>query len=81
MAYSMEPSVSASLYAPGSAWEEWRFRLIGAVPALREHSQLWKYVELLRRDLQQIGMPKAKTNEFGRVADFQTVAETDLAQF
>ena len=81
MAYLMEPSVSASLYAPGSAWEEWRFRLIGAVPALREHSQLWKYVELLRRDLQQIGMPKAKTNEFGRVADFQTVAETDLAQF
>jgi hypothetical protein len=81
MAYSMEPDTSAALYAPGSAWEKWRFRAIGAIPALRDHSQLWKLVEFFRRDLQQIGMPENKTNEFGRVADFQSFGSPDLATF
>jgi hypothetical protein len=81
MAYSVEPAKAASLYADGSTLQAWRFRLIGAVPMLRDHSQLWKYVEIFRRSLQEIGLPKAETNQFGRVADFQSVALPEQLAF
>jgi hypothetical protein len=81
MGYSTEPAKAASLYAPGSILESWRFHLIGAVPMLREHSQLWKYVEVIRRFLQEVGMRKARTNQFGRVADFEAVALPDKFKF
>jgi hypothetical protein len=81
MGYSTEPAMAASLYAPESMLECWRFQLIGAVPMLREHSQLWKYVEIFRRFLQEAGMPKAKMNQFGRVTDFRAVALPDLLKF
>jgi len=81
MGYSTDPSKAASLYAPGSLFERWRFELIGAAPMLREHSELWKYVEIFRRKLQEVGMAKAKTNEFGRIADFETFAQSEQAQF
>ena len=81
MGYSTEPAKAASLYAPGSILENWRFHLIGAVPMLREHSQLWKYVEVFRRFLHDVGMVKTRTNQFGRVADFEVVALRDPSKF
>jgi len=81
MAYSMEPVTAADLYSPGSTAQRYRFQLLGAVPMLRDHSQIWKYVELLRRTLGEIGLSKAKMNEFGRVADFQEIAAPNSSQF
>jgi hypothetical protein len=81
MGYSTEPSTAASLYAPGSMLEKWRFYLIGAVPMLREHSKLWQYIEILRRSIQELGMPHLKTNQFGRVADFKAIAMPEQVKF
>ncbi len=81
MVYSTEPSVAASLFEPGSTLEKWRFHIIGAAPMLRDHSQLWKYVEILRRRLQEIGMAKATVNQFGRVADFEAVSQPRQPEF
>jgi hypothetical protein len=77
LGYETDPALAADLYAPGSAWEKWRFRCIGAVPMLRDHSQLWKYVELLRRALGQAGLPRERMNQFGRIADFARMAAPD----
>jgi lysophospholipase L1-like esterase len=38
-------------------------------------------VELLRRRLDQIGMPKQKVNRFGRVADFNALEAKDVPSF
>jgi hypothetical protein len=49
--------LTASFYAPGSDWEKWRFRMTGAIPMVRERSQLWKFVKRFRTQLDGMGMP------------------------
>lgn len=71
MSYGFEPVMAAEVYDPGSFWTKARFLLIGAVPMLRQHSQLWKYVELARQSLEELGMPKVAHNQYGRVEDFR----------
>ena len=82
MAYSpADATLAASLYAPGSTLEKWRFNLIGAIPMLREHSQLWKFVELFRRQLGGIGRPPEKTTRHGRAADITKYIFPDMDRF
>jgi hypothetical protein len=81
MGYSTEPGLAAELYRPGSWLEPWRFRAIGAIPMLREHSQLWKFVELFRRELGGIGQPAEATDSFGRVADFEELSVPRQPEF
>lgn len=82
MGYSPEfATLAASLYAPGSVWQKWRFNLIGLIPMLREHSQLWKYIELFRRQLKQIGMPAQKLDLMGRVPNFDVYPFPNIDQF
>jgi hypothetical protein len=75
------PDEAASLYAPGSALKRWQLRLSGYIPMLAERSSLWGKVELARRHLDEIGMPKHQTNRYGRVDDFSALEAHDTAAF
>jgi len=46
------------------------FRLGRALPMVAHRHNAWKYVELLRRSMSQIGMPAIITNSLGRAQDF-----------
>ena len=75
------PERAADMYAPGSTWKAWELSLTQKVPMLAERSSLWTQVELLRRKMGQAGMPKEKTNRFGRVADFGALESKDRESF
>ena len=51
------------------------------IPMLVERSSLWDKVELFRRHIDDIGMPKQKVNRFGRVADFNALEASDVPSF
>jgi hypothetical protein len=40
------------------------------LPLIANRANVWKYVELLRRTMESMGMPRAATNTMGRVDDF-----------
>jgi hypothetical protein len=80
MSYYVEPYFAADLYAPKSRLELIQMGVIGHVPMLVERLTLWAKVEKMRRRLEEIGMPHAKTSEFGRASDFKAM-ETDLVDF
>jgi hypothetical protein len=72
---------AAALYAPGSSLKKWQMRIIGHIPMLAERSSFWGKVELLRRDIEAIGMPKQQTTRYGRVKDFAVLEAADLPSF
>jgi hypothetical protein len=75
------PDEAAALYAPGSSFKKWQLRIIGHVPMLAERSSFWGKVELLRRSIEDIGMPKQQTTRYGRVQDFAALEAADLPSF
>jgi hypothetical protein len=75
------PQEAASLYEENSFLTPFRFWLIGHLPMFLERSSLWAKVELLRRKVEEIGMPPHKTNRFGRVDDFAALEAADLPAF
>jgi hypothetical protein len=75
------PKDAAELYAPGSRLKKWQLVLTYNIPMLAERSSLWGKVELLRRAIEDIGMPKHKTNRFGRVDDFAALEPKDMDSF
>ena len=75
------PKEAAGFYAPGSRIESWRLAILGHIPMLSERSSFWGKVELLRRFLAEIGMPKHKTNRFGRAQDFAALEPKDVVSF
>jgi hypothetical protein len=75
------PKDAAAFYAPNSKLNEWRLEMTEHVPMLAERSSLWDKVELFRRQLDQIGMPKQKVNRFGRVGDFNALESKDVPSF
>jgi hypothetical protein len=75
------PSEAAELYAPGSWLKKFQLSIVGHVPMLAERSSLWAKVELLRRRIEDIGMPKHKTNRYGRVDDFSALEARDVNSF
>ncbi|MDB6064176.1 MAG: hypothetical protein JWR26_384 [Pedosphaera sp.] len=75
------PRDAASFYAPGSRFQEWQLRIIAKIPMFAERSSVWGKVELLRRRLQQIGMPHQAINRFGNVADFSSLEDKDVDSF
>jgi hypothetical protein len=80
IAYSF-PESAAAFYAPGSRLEVWRLRAVAAFPMVVNRVAVWAKVELLRRWLGELGLPKAKTNRFGRVADFNAFEAANAAGF
>lgn len=75
------PAQAAAFYAPGSRLEPWELRLTGSVPMLADRSSLWGKVEQVRRVVEDFGMPKHKSNRFGRVEDFAALEARDLPSF
>jgi len=75
------PDQAAALYAPGSALKKWEMRIIGHIPMLAERSSFWGKVELLRRGIEDIGMPKQQTTRYGRAKDFAALEAADLPSF
>lgn len=75
------PERAAELYAPGSTLKRWELEFTERVPMLAERSSLWTQIELLRRRIDEIGLPKHKTNRFGRVDDFGALEAKDVASF
>jgi hypothetical protein len=72
---------AAALYFPHSRVEAWKMETVEHIPMVEERSALWDKVELFRRQLDQIGMPKQKINRFGRVADFNALEPRDVPDF
>ena len=75
------PREAATFYEPHSRLAGYQMELIEHVPMLAERSSLWDKVELFRRQLDRIGMPKEKVNRFGRVADFNALEAKDVPSF
>jgi len=75
------PDDAAALYSPGSWFKKYQMRILGHVPMFAERSSLWGKVELLRRRFEEIGMPKQKTNRYGRVEDFAALEAKDVPAF
>ncbi len=53
--------------------EQLEFRVLRVCPLVRERANVWKYVELMRRGMGEMGMPEEKTTELGRVKDFESI--------
>jgi len=79
-AYSF-PEAAAAFYAPGSRVEVWRLRALAALPMVVNRAAIWAKVELLRRWLGELGLPKAATNRFGRVVDFDAFEAANAESF
>lgn len=75
------PDEAAALYSPGSSLKKWQLRIVGHIPMLAERSSFWGKVELLRRAIEDIGMPKQQTTRYGRVQDFAALEAADLPSF
>ena len=75
------PQDAAAFYMPHSRVGEWRLEMTERVPMFAERSSLWDRVELFRRRLDEIGMPKVKVNRFGRAGDFNALEAKDVPSF
>jgi len=75
------PAEAAAFYAPGSVFKRLELEVSGRIPMVAERSSAWTKVELLRRSMEEIGMPKKKTNRYGRVDDFSGLEAADLKSF
>jgi hypothetical protein len=75
------PKEAAGFYAPGSSVKTLELTVTGHIPMLAERSSLWGKVEMLRRSMEQIGMPRREVNRFGRVEDFTSLEPKDVSSF
>ena len=75
------PRDAAAFYAPHSSLAQYQMEMTEHIPMLAERSSLWDKVELFRRQLDQIGLPKQKVNRFGRVGDFNALEASDVPSF
>jgi hypothetical protein len=75
------PAEAAEFYAPGSKLKKWELSLAGHIPMFAERSSLWVKVEQARRALGETGMPRKKTNRFGRASDFAGLEPKEAASF
>jgi hypothetical protein len=78
--YYQEPEVAVK-YTPFSLPDRLSFEVDRRFDLLVNRSTLWAKVELMRRRLAQIGMPKQQVNEFGRAADFSLLEAADTNAF
>ncbi|QOV90629.1 hypothetical protein [Humisphaera borealis] len=80
MGYYVETETAAEFYFPNDPTRQAAFRAVAQIPVLVERSAIWAKVELVRRSLGEIGLPKKESNLFGRVEDF-SLLEADRGVF
>ena len=61
--------------------EDLQLRFLRAAPMVAYRKNAWKYVEILRRRMEQMGMPHEATNSNGRAADFSSLEAGTPAHF
>ena len=57
------------------------FELLRLIPMFAYRQNVWKNVELLRRSMEQIGMPHKAENGWGRAEDFAALADIPIGTF
>jgi hypothetical protein len=55
--------------------------LLRAIPMAANRKNIWKYVELMRRRMEEIGMPHQATNSMGRAGDFSALEARSPQRF
>jgi hypothetical protein len=70
MFYYADIELGLSLYHPKNALEAFLFRATRYFPAIYERLNIWRRVEILRRQFDRWGLPDEATTRFGRAADF-----------
>lgn len=53
--------------------ERLQLSLLRAIPMATNRKNIWKYVELMRRKMGEVGMPHQATNSMGRASDFSAL--------
>lgn len=78
--YYLEPGIALKYYQM-DARDRLEFRVMRLFPMLVERGTLWEKIELWRRAVGEIGMPRTMTNQFGRVHDFELLEARSSAAF
>jgi hypothetical protein len=80
MLYYDEPQLTLR-YAHFDWLELLEFQTYRCCALLRERGTIWTKVEKMRRSMQEVGMPRQETNQFGRRNDFSLLEFSDPRQF
>jgi len=80
MLYYQEPQLTLQ-YARFDFLDRVEFQTYRCCALLRERSNIWAKVEKMRRAMEEIGMPRQETNQFGRRADFDLLEYADPNEF
>lgn len=80
MLYYDEPQLTLR-YARFDLLDRMEFQTYRCCALLRERGAIWAKVEKLRRAMQEVGMPRQETNQFGRRADFDLLESANLEEF
>jgi hypothetical protein len=80
MLYYDEPQLTLQ-YARFDWLERLEFQAFRCCALFRERSNIWTKVEKMRRAMQEVGMPRQETNQFGRRADFDLLEATSPEEF
>jgi hypothetical protein len=70
----------ASVYGFGPV-DTLELQMLRRLPMAANRANIWKNVELLRRSMGSIGMPRVDTNSMGRVADFAALESGSFDAF
>ena len=80
MLYYQEPQLTLR-YGRLDWLETLEFQTFRCCALLRERGAIWAKVERMRRAMQEVGMPRQETNQFGRRADFSLLESANLEEF
>ena len=80
MLYYDEPRLTLQ-YARFDWFDRIEFQTYRCCALFRERGTIWAKVEKMRRRMQEVGMPRQETNQFGRRADFDLLEATSTEQF
>jgi len=80
MLYYLEPQLTLR-YGRFDLLNRLEFQTYRCCALLRERSNIWAKVEKMRRAMEEVGMPRQETNQFGRRADFNLLESADSNEF
>jgi len=80
VAFYLDPGLALRSYQMSPS-DRFEFDLVRHVPMVVERAGIWANVERMRREMGEVGMPRADTNRFGRVADFALLEAHSPTEF
>jgi hypothetical protein len=80
MLYYVEPAYASRFYS--LSWHDnFEFRAMHVFPMFADRGGVWAHVEILRRTMEQQGMPAQRSNQLGRAADFALLEARSAEEF